>query len=49
MSIQIQAVNNFAKKYSQVDVLAPQMALGPDYDRQTIRQDHFISQSSQIS
>ena len=49
MSIQIHAINNFAKKYSQVDVLAPQMALGPDYDRQTIRQEHFISQSSQIS
>ena len=49
MSIQIQAVNNFTKQYSQVDLLAPQMALGPDYDRQTIRKDHFISQSSQIS
>ena len=49
MSILIRAVNIFAEKYSQVDVLAPQMALGLDYDRQTIRKDHFISQSSQIS
>ena len=49
MSILIRAVNIVTKKYSQVDVLAPQMALGPDYDRQSIRKDHFISQSSQIS
>ena len=41
MSILIRAVNNFAKKYSQVDVLAPQMALGPDYDWQSIPQDCF--------
>ena len=38
-----------AKKYFKVDVLAPERALGPDYDRQSIRQDHFISQNTQIS
>ena len=29
--------------------MAPQMALGPDYDRQSVWQDHFISQNNQIS
>ena len=28
-------------KKNKLDVLAPEMALGPDYDRQSIRQDHF--------
>ena len=33
--------NFWLKKYFQVDVLAPQMALRPEYDRQSIRQDHL--------
>ena len=28
-------------KKNKLDVLAPEMALGPDYDRQSIRQDHL--------
>ena len=33
--------NFWLKKYFQVDVLAPQMALRPEYNRQSIQQDHL--------
>ena len=49
MGFFVMGENFWLNEYFQVNVLAPQTALGPDYDWQSIRQDHFISQSSQIS